>query len=126
LWNDHQFGYITKIEKKTKACLPTRTYKIQHKITHNPNVSFLEHKRNNTPKYNTKSHTIPMSVFRTQKEQHTMPCSYKSTLGHHILFPFPKEWCSAHPAEMSDVLLPHLWNKLLRKKQVALAGEALS
>ncbi len=25
-----------------------RNYKIQHKITHNPNVSFLEHKRNNT------------------------------------------------------------------------------
>jgi len=47
-------------------------------------------------------------------------------LGHPILFPFPEEWCSADPAEMSDVLLPHPWSKSLRKKQAALAGEALS
>jgi hypothetical protein len=54
------------------------TYKIQHKITHNPNVSFLEHKRN----------------------KHTVPRSYKSTFSHHILFYFPMEWCSTGPADI--------------------------
>jgi hypothetical protein len=102
LWNDHQFGYTTKIEKN-KPCLPPQLQ--------------------NT----TQNHTQSQCQFlRTQKEQHTVPCSYKSTLGQHILFPFPKERRYAGPAEMSDVLLPHPWSKSLRKKQAALAGEALS